>query len=112
MSRYIISCGGTGGHLSPGISLAEGLIARGHTVTLLISQKKVDARLIEKYPQFGFLRVPGTETLTLHEHSEIVDAVAASDEDRAVAALTAHLTRANPLYARAVRKPRRRAAGG
>ncbi|RFC41965.1 MAG: UDP-N-acetylglucosamine--N-acetylmuramyl-(pentapeptide) pyrophosphoryl-undecaprenol N-acetylglucosamine transferase [Verrucomicrobia bacterium] len=60
MSRYIISCGGTGGHLSPGISLAEGLIARGHTVTLLISQKKVDARLIEKYPQFGFLRVPGT----------------------------------------------------
>jgi len=60
VSRYIISCGGTGGHLSPGISLAEGLIARGHTVTLLISQKKVDARLIEKYPQFGFLRVPGT----------------------------------------------------
>ena len=60
MSRYIISCGGTGGHLSPGISLAEGLIARGHTVTLLISQKKVDARLIEKYPQFLFLRVPGT----------------------------------------------------
>ncbi|MEO6873624.1 MAG: UDP-N-acetylglucosamine--N-acetylmuramyl-(pentapeptide) pyrophosphoryl-undecaprenol N-acetylglucosamine transferase [Opitutaceae bacterium] len=60
MSRFVISCGGTGGHLSPGISLAEGLIARGHSVTLLISQKKVDARLIEKYPQFEFLRVPGT----------------------------------------------------
>lgn len=60
MSRFLISCGGTGGHLSPGISLAEGLIARGHGVTLLISQKKVDARLIEKYPQFEFLRVPGT----------------------------------------------------
>lgn len=60
MSRFIISCGGTGGHLAPGISLAEGLIARGHTATLLISQKKVDARLIEKYPQFEFLRVPGT----------------------------------------------------
>jgi UDP-N-acetylglucosamine--N-acetylmuramyl-(pentapeptide) pyrophosphoryl-undecaprenol N-acetylglucosamine transferase len=60
VSRFVISCGGTGGHLSPGISLAEGLIARGHTVTLLISQKKVDARLIEKYPQFEFIRVPGT----------------------------------------------------
>lgn len=60
MSTYLISCGGTGGHLSPGISLAEGLTGRGHAVTLLISQKKVDARLIEKYPQFDFLRVPGT----------------------------------------------------
>jgi UDP-N-acetylglucosamine--N-acetylmuramyl-(pentapeptide) pyrophosphoryl-undecaprenol N-acetylglucosamine transferase len=60
MSTFIISCGGTGGHLSPGISLAEGLTARGHAVTLLISQKKVDARLIEKYPHFRFLRVPGT----------------------------------------------------
>jgi UDP-N-acetylglucosamine--N-acetylmuramyl-(pentapeptide) pyrophosphoryl-undecaprenol N-acetylglucosamine transferase len=60
MSLFLISCGGTGGHLSPGISLAEGLVARGHTVTLLISQKKVDARLIEKYPHFEFRRVPGT----------------------------------------------------
>jgi UDP-N-acetylglucosamine--N-acetylmuramyl-(pentapeptide) pyrophosphoryl-undecaprenol N-acetylglucosamine transferase len=59
VSRFIISCGGTGGHLSPGISLAEGLTARGHEVTLLISEKKVDARLVEKYPQFNFLRVPG-----------------------------------------------------
>lgn len=60
MSKYIISCGGTGGHLSPGIALAEGLLDRGHEATLLISQKRVDARLIEKYPQFSFLSVPGT----------------------------------------------------
>lgn len=60
MSTFLISCGGTGGHLSPGIALAEGLSARGHTVRLLISQKRVDARLIEKYPQFNFVRVPGT----------------------------------------------------
>jgi UDP-N-acetylglucosamine--N-acetylmuramyl-(pentapeptide) pyrophosphoryl-undecaprenol N-acetylglucosamine transferase len=60
MSCFLISCGGTGGHLSPGISLAEGLLARGHRVTLLISQKKVDARLIEKYPQLSFERIPGT----------------------------------------------------
>ncbi len=60
MSRYLISCGGTGGHLSPGISLAEGLVSRGHEVTLLISMKKVDARLIEKYPHLRFERMPGS----------------------------------------------------
>jgi UDP-N-acetylglucosamine--N-acetylmuramyl-(pentapeptide) pyrophosphoryl-undecaprenol N-acetylglucosamine transferase len=59
MKKFLISCGGTGGHLSPGIALAEGLIARGHDVTLLISQKKIDARLSEKYPHLRFLRVPG-----------------------------------------------------
>ncbi|HEX2853169.1 MAG TPA: UDP-N-acetylglucosamine--N-acetylmuramyl-(pentapeptide) pyrophosphoryl-undecaprenol N-acetylglucosamine transferase [Opitutaceae bacterium] len=60
MSRFLISCGGTGGHLSPGIALAEGLAAHGHEATLLISEKKVDARLSEKYPQLRFQRVPGT----------------------------------------------------
>jgi UDP-N-acetylglucosamine--N-acetylmuramyl-(pentapeptide) pyrophosphoryl-undecaprenol N-acetylglucosamine transferase len=59
MSRFLISCGGTGGHLSPGISLAEGLIAKGHEVTLLISMKKVDSRLVEKYPHLRFERMPG-----------------------------------------------------
>ena len=60
MSKFLISCGGTGGHLSPGIALAEGLIARGHEAALLVSQKKVDARLLEKYPQLNFQRMPGT----------------------------------------------------
>jgi UDP-N-acetylglucosamine--N-acetylmuramyl-(pentapeptide) pyrophosphoryl-undecaprenol N-acetylglucosamine transferase len=59
MSRFIISCGGTGGHLSPGISLAEGLQARGHETCLLISEKKVDARLSAKYPDLRFERMPG-----------------------------------------------------
>jgi UDP-N-acetylglucosamine--N-acetylmuramyl-(pentapeptide) pyrophosphoryl-undecaprenol N-acetylglucosamine transferase len=58
--KIIITCGGTGGHLAPGIALAEGLTARGHTVILFISQKRVDARLIEKYPHFNFVPVPGT----------------------------------------------------
>jgi UDP-N-acetylglucosamine--N-acetylmuramyl-(pentapeptide) pyrophosphoryl-undecaprenol N-acetylglucosamine transferase len=60
MSKFLISCGGTGGHLSPGISLAEGLAARGHESLLLVSQKKVDARLLEKYPRLRFERMPGT----------------------------------------------------
>ncbi len=60
MSTFLLSCGGTGGHLSPGIALAEALIERGHSVTLLISQKKVDSRLIGKYPDLRFQRVPGS----------------------------------------------------
>ena len=60
MSRFIISCGGTGGHLSPGISLAEGLRRGDMTRRLLISQKKVDARLSEKYPRLRFERMPGS----------------------------------------------------
>jgi UDP-N-acetylglucosamine--N-acetylmuramyl-(pentapeptide) pyrophosphoryl-undecaprenol N-acetylglucosamine transferase len=60
MSRFVISCGGTGGHLSPGISLAQGLRQRGHETLLLISHKKVDARLSEKYPDLRFERMPGT----------------------------------------------------
>lgn len=59
MRRFIISCGGTGGHLSPGISLAEGLRERGHETLLLISEKKVDTRLSEKYPHLRFERIPG-----------------------------------------------------
>lgn len=60
MSVFILSCGGTGGHLSPGIALAERLLERGHSVTLLISQKKVDSRLVEKYPTLRFQRISGT----------------------------------------------------
>jgi UDP-N-acetylglucosamine--N-acetylmuramyl-(pentapeptide) pyrophosphoryl-undecaprenol N-acetylglucosamine transferase len=58
VNSFLIACGGTGGHLSPGIALAEALVARGHQATLLISHKKVDARLSEKYPQLTFERVP------------------------------------------------------
>ncbi|MBI5770320.1 MAG: UDP-N-acetylglucosamine--N-acetylmuramyl-(pentapeptide) pyrophosphoryl-undecaprenol N-acetylglucosamine transferase [Verrucomicrobia bacterium] len=60
MSRFLISCGGTGGHLSPGIALAEGLAVRGHESVLLVSMKKVDTRLLEKYPHLRFERSPGT----------------------------------------------------
>ena len=59
MSKFLIACGGTGGHLAPGIALAEALHSRGHTATLFISQKKVDARLCEHYPSLATVRVPG-----------------------------------------------------
>ncbi|MFW6218292.1 MAG: glycosyltransferase, partial [Verrucomicrobiota bacterium] len=51
MSKIVIVCGGTGGHLAPGIALAEELEQRGHECLLLISQKQVDSALTQKYPQ-------------------------------------------------------------
>lgn len=58
--HYILSCGGTGGHLAPGIALAEALVAGGHRATLLISNKRVDARLLEKYPALDFQKISGS----------------------------------------------------
>lgn len=40
--NVMIACGGTGGHLFPGIAVAEALLARGHDVRLLLSEKAVD----------------------------------------------------------------------
>lgn len=59
MSNFLISCGGTGGHLAPGISLAERLIEHGHQCWLIISKKEVDSRLTRDYPQLDFVRAPG-----------------------------------------------------
>jgi UDP-N-acetylglucosamine--N-acetylmuramyl-(pentapeptide) pyrophosphoryl-undecaprenol N-acetylglucosamine transferase len=59
MSRILIACGGTGGHLAPGIAIADVLQERGHACTLLISQKQVDSTLIEKYKHLNFYKAPG-----------------------------------------------------
>ncbi len=57
---FLLSCGGTGGHLAPGIALAEAMQARGHRPLLLISEKRIDARLAAKYPALRFIPVPGS----------------------------------------------------
>jgi UDP-N-acetylglucosamine--N-acetylmuramyl-(pentapeptide) pyrophosphoryl-undecaprenol N-acetylglucosamine transferase len=56
--KILIACGGTGGHLFPGIAVGEALRARGHEVMLLISQKKVDAEASAKYSHLKFATVP------------------------------------------------------
>jgi len=40
--KVLIACGGTGGHLFPGLAVAETLAARRHKVKLLVSEKAVD----------------------------------------------------------------------
>jgi UDP-N-acetylglucosamine--N-acetylmuramyl-(pentapeptide) pyrophosphoryl-undecaprenol N-acetylglucosamine transferase len=40
--KVMIACGGTGGHLFPGLAIAEVLRARHHQVRLLVSEKAID----------------------------------------------------------------------
>lgn len=56
--KILIACGGTGGHLFPGIAVAEALLAQGHEPLLLISQKKIDSQASAKYPHLTFHSVP------------------------------------------------------
>jgi UDP-N-acetylglucosamine--N-acetylmuramyl-(pentapeptide) pyrophosphoryl-undecaprenol N-acetylglucosamine transferase len=42
LARIALACGGTGGHMFPGLAVAEQLVRRGCAVTLLISPKEVD----------------------------------------------------------------------
>ena len=41
--RVAIACGGTGGHLFPGLAVAEVLRGRGWEVMVLVSEKQIDA---------------------------------------------------------------------
>lgn len=66
--RILIACGGTGGHLAPGIALAQTLIHRGHRCELLISQKLVDQRLIQKYPGLIFHPMPAVSLGKTHSN--------------------------------------------
>lgn len=56
--HVLIACGGTGGHLFPGIAVGEVLSARGHDVTLLISEKKIDSLAASGHPNLNFERLP------------------------------------------------------
>lgn len=56
--HVLIACGGTGGHLFPGIAVGEVLSARGHDVTLLISEKKIDSLAASGHPNLRFERLP------------------------------------------------------
>jgi len=57
MKRILIACGGTGGHLFPGIAVAQELIAQGHKVSLVISKKSIDAQASAKYSNLEFIEV-------------------------------------------------------
>jgi UDP-N-acetylglucosamine--N-acetylmuramyl-(pentapeptide) pyrophosphoryl-undecaprenol N-acetylglucosamine transferase len=59
MKNFVIACGGTGGHLTPGIGLAQALEEKGCPCWLFISKKQVDSRLSSKYKKMSFEPMPG-----------------------------------------------------
>ena len=54
----VIACGGTGGHLFPGLAVAEVLRARGHEVMLFVSEKEIDALALSGRSEFRFQKLP------------------------------------------------------
>jgi UDP-N-acetylglucosamine--N-acetylmuramyl-(pentapeptide) pyrophosphoryl-undecaprenol N-acetylglucosamine transferase len=53
-----IACGGTGGHLFPGIAVAEQLRKRGCNVALLISPKDIDQQAVKSAKNFEIFTLP------------------------------------------------------
>jgi UDP-N-acetylglucosamine--N-acetylmuramyl-(pentapeptide) pyrophosphoryl-undecaprenol N-acetylglucosamine transferase len=56
--RVVIACGGTGGHLFPGLAVAETLKERGHELLLLVSEKSIDAQALKAHPDFRTEKLP------------------------------------------------------
>lgn len=53
-----IACGGTGGHVFPGLAVALELVARGSQVLLLVSEKAVDQQALGRTPQLRSVALP------------------------------------------------------
>jgi UDP-N-acetylglucosamine--N-acetylmuramyl-(pentapeptide) pyrophosphoryl-undecaprenol N-acetylglucosamine transferase len=56
--NVVIACGGTGGHVFPGLAVAEALKGRGHQVLLLISEKQIDAIAVRDRNEFRIEKIP------------------------------------------------------
>ncbi|MFO1512461.1 MAG: UDP-N-acetylglucosamine--N-acetylmuramyl-(pentapeptide) pyrophosphoryl-undecaprenol N-acetylglucosamine transferase [Verrucomicrobiota bacterium] len=53
-----LACGGTGGHLFPGLAVADQLLARDCSVTVLVSPKEVDQQAVKAARGFEVVTLP------------------------------------------------------
>ncbi len=58
MARIAIACGGTGGHLFPGLAVAQECVRRGHEVRLYVSSKEIDRTVLRAHPEFPAVVLP------------------------------------------------------
>jgi UDP-N-acetylglucosamine--N-acetylmuramyl-(pentapeptide) pyrophosphoryl-undecaprenol N-acetylglucosamine transferase len=58
MENVVIACGGTGGHLFPGLAVGQELRQRGCSVTLMISPKEVDQQAVQSIAGMGIVTLP------------------------------------------------------
>src|ERR1700722_11862461 len=56
--KVAIACGGTGGHLFPGLAVAEVLKERGYEILLLISEKQIDTIAVGSRKEFRIEKIP------------------------------------------------------
>lgn len=94
--KFAIACGGTGGHLFPGLAVAEVLREQGHDVLLFVSEKEVDARALrghdfpnKKLPSIGLPPVfsPAMLTFLRRLRHSVKECGRAYDADRPDAVL-------------------------
>jgi UDP-N-acetylglucosamine--N-acetylmuramyl-(pentapeptide) pyrophosphoryl-undecaprenol N-acetylglucosamine transferase len=57
-NRVVIACGGTGGHLFPGLAVGQEFLERGCAVTVMISPKDVDQQAIQSISDMTIVTLP------------------------------------------------------
>ncbi len=82
--RVALGCGGTGGHLFPGLAVADQLVRRGCEVMLLISPKEVDQQAVRGVSGMEVVALPA---VGLKRHGEIAFARGFARSYRAAAKL-------------------------